>query len=74
MTVVSTDLVELHRRIALLEALANHLRYCNVCHEKDVPNCELGKRLWLSTGHDLVGKRLAHTEQQPETVKAEYGK
>jgi predicted molibdopterin-dependent oxidoreductase YjgC len=54
MTVVTDSLVEAHQRIALLEALANHLRYCKVCAENDVENCELGKKLWCSSGHALI--------------------
>jgi len=54
MTVVTDDLIEAHRRFAMLEALANHLRYCKVCAQNDVENCELGKQLWLASGHELV--------------------
>lgn len=58
MTIVCADLVELHRRIATLEALANHLRYCGICHSQDVENCELGKLLWLSSGHELQARNI----------------
>jgi len=44
MTVVSDDLVELHRRIAMLEALANHLRQCGICTAPKL--CLHGQMLW----------------------------
>lgn len=53
MTVVTADLVEAHRRIGLLESLVNHLRTCGICAEKDVLNCELGKKLWDSAKPDI---------------------
>lgn len=58
MTVVSDSLVELHRRIGLLEALVNHLRMCGICAAEDVLNCQLGKTLWDAAKPDIQPKRL----------------
>lgn len=44
MTVVSDKLVELHTRIAMLEALANHLRHCGLCVAPNL--CHHGELLW----------------------------
>jgi hypothetical protein len=58
MTVVTADLVEAHRRISMLEALATHLRYCRICAKKDVENCLLGKTLWEASGYPLIPRDL----------------
>lgn len=50
MTVVSENLVELHRRIALLEALANHLRQCGLCTAPKL--CMHGELLWKTSKID----------------------
>lgn len=52
MTVVSDDLVELHRRIALLEALANHLRQCGLCTAPKL--CMHGNLLWQAAAPDTT--------------------
>lgn len=63
MTVVSDNLVELHRRIGLLEALVNHLRVCGTCAAEDVMNCELGKNLWDTAKPDIQPNRLPHNSE-----------
>lgn len=50
MTIVSADLVELHRPIALLEALANHLRQCGLCTAPKL--CQHGELLWIESRID----------------------
>lgn len=50
MTIVSDNLVELHRRIALLEALANHLRQCGLCTAPKL--CMHGELLWTTSKID----------------------
>jgi hypothetical protein len=50
MTVVSDNLVELHTRIALLEALANHLRQCGLCTAPKL--CMHGELLWTTSKID----------------------
>lgn len=57
MTVVTSDLVEAHRRIGLLEALVNHLRMCSVCAANDVMDCQLGKNLWDTAKPDIRVER-----------------
>lgn len=52
MTVVSYNLVELHRRIALLEALANHLRQCGLCTAPTL--CMHGELLWQEAAPDVA--------------------
>lgn len=52
MTVVSDNLVELHRRIALLEALANHLRQCGLCTAPAL--CVHGELLWKTSQIDTA--------------------
>lgn len=52
MTVVSDNLVELHRRIALLEALANHLRQCGLCTAPTL--CMHGELLWQAAAPDIT--------------------
>lgn len=51
MTVVSDNLVELHRRIAMLEALANHLRQCGLCTAPIL--CMHGELLWKAAAPDV---------------------
>jgi hypothetical protein len=51
MTVVSDNLVELHQRIAMLEALANHLRQCGLCTAPAL--CVHGEMLWKEAAPDV---------------------
>lgn len=59
MTVVSGNLVELHTRIAVLEALANHLRQCGLCTTPKL--CVHGDLLWatskIDTQQDTSGEK-----------------
>lgn len=64
MTVVTADLVEAHRRIALLEALVNHLRVCSRCAEADVLKCDLGKLLWDAAKPDIQPDRSCHNSKR----------
>lgn len=50
MTEVSEDLVYLHTRIAMLEALANHLRHCGLCVPANL--CKHGELLWKAASPD----------------------
>lgn len=40
------DLAAAHARIAELEELCRHLRYCRECSETDVEKCHEGRTLW----------------------------
>lgn len=51
MTEVSDDLVYLHTRIAMLEALANHLRHCGLCVASGL--CHHGELLWKRSAIDV---------------------
>lgn len=50
MTAVTDNLVQLHTRIAMLEALAHHQQWCELCRRDGIEKCELGWKLWLAAG------------------------
>lgn len=62
MTVVSENLVELHTRIALLEALANHLRQCGLCTAPKL--CMHGELLWQTAKVDIASSPTTSTPSQ----------
>lgn len=57
MTIVSDNLVELHTRIALLEALANHLRQCGLCTAPKL--CVHGELLWQTAQVDIAVQQVS---------------